>query len=188
MTPLDEVTREQLVKRIATLERQGSRLRRALAGGALGLAGLLLLGRALPAAAPEPAVVRAAAFELVDARGIAVAALDGREAPGKVTFRIFGAGGKDRLTVEALDEGTVLTLTHPTGNSASLLVSADGPTLGVEDPKRDARARIGVSESGAWLNVRHSGRVGGVVVADANGGEIVLLDAAGKATFSAPAR
>src|SRR6185295_13369033 len=169
------ITPQELAFRVQALERQNHWFRCGAAAVLLFGGALVLLGQAAPEKEAEATVVKAHAFELVDADGKTIASFDGREGPSKVTFRIYGRGGKDRMVIESLEEGTALTLSHPTGNSVSLLVSEEGPSVGLEQPSRKARAALGIGKIGAWLNVTDQGHLGAAVAAGSSGGQIVLM-------------
>jgi len=130
--------------------------------------------------------VQAVAFELVDKTGKIIATLDGRGGPSLVRFDITDGAGKDRLSLVASAEGTLVRLADAADHTASLLVSSGGPALSLEEPARKAQVALGVSQKGALLSLSDQGQVGAVLVTGSQGRGMAIHDAGGKLVWSAP--
>lgn len=176
---------DSLVTRLEKLERQNRRLRRGVAAVLLAAGSLLLMAQAKAGSSPK--VVQAVAFELVDKTGKVIATLDGRGGPSLVRFDITDGAGKDRLSLVASDDGTLVRLTGAGDRTASLLVASTGPALSLEEPARRAQVAIGVAPvKGAVVSLSDQGQVGAVMATGSAGRGFSISDANGKLVWSAP--
>jgi hypothetical protein len=115
------------------------RLTVALAGGALLLAALALYERSAGAQS-APAVVRAQAIELVDARGRVRAQLNVADPGSEVIFRLRDARGTVRVKLGASATGSGLVLLdEATEPGVQLRASQKGTSLTLE---RGAKRRV----------------------------------------------
>jgi hypothetical protein len=173
-----------MLTRVETLERQNLKLRRINTAILLGIAALLLMGQTK--AAKKPEVVKARAFEVVDANGKVVATLDGRDAPGRVELRMLEPDGTSRVVIAAEEKGTVLRLAQTEERSATVLVGEKNAAFQLLEPSRDASVTLGIGEDGAMFGLNDRGTLGATIVVGAKGRGIALYDRAGKPTWVAP--
>jgi hypothetical protein len=131
--------------------------------------------------------VQAVAFELVDKTGKVVATLDGRGGPSLVRFDITDGAGKDRLSLVADGDSSMVRLTDAGGRTASLLVGAVGQALSLEDPGRKAQAVLGLGgEKGAIFSLSDRGQVGASMITGPKGRGVAVYDSSGELVWSAP--
>jgi hypothetical protein len=173
-----------LVTRLENLERQNRRLRHGTAVILLAAAALILMAQAKSSSSPK--VVQAVAFELVDKTGKVIATLDGRGGPSLVRFDITDGAGKDRISLVATDDGSIVRLAGAGDRTASLLVASTGPALSLEEPARRSQVAVGVAQKGAVVTLSDQGQVGVAMATGSVGRGISISDANGKVIWSAP--
>jgi hypothetical protein len=175
---------DDLVARVEKLERQNRRWRRGAAAILLVAGSLVLMAQAKASSSPK--VLQAVAFELVDKTGKVIATLDGRGGPSLVRFDITDGAGKDRLSLVASGDGTLVRLADAAEHTASLLVGSTGSALSLEDPSRKAQVALGIGQRGAMLSLSDQGEVGAALVTGPQGRGVAIHDASGKLVWSAP--
>ncbi len=142
--PMSPETETLIIARLDKLERQNRRWRRGAAVILLAASSLILMAQAKAGSSPK--VVQAVAFELVDKTGKVIATLDGRGGPSLVRFDITDGAGKDRISLVATDDGSVVRLAGAGDRTASLLVASTGPALSLEEPTRRSQVAVGVAQ------------------------------------------
>lgn len=112
-----------------------------LAGGVSVLVTAALIGAKAEGQAPrQPRVVRAEAFELVDARGQVRAALHADPMSQDVRLSLFDAKKRERVTISATDTGDAVISLISAGELPVLLLAmrGDDPSVLLYDPAAKA--------------------------------------------------
>jgi len=103
-----------------------------------------------------------------------------------VRFDITDGAGKDRISLVATDDGSVVRLAGAGDRTASLLVASTGPALSLEEPTRRSQVAVGVAQKGAVITLSDQGQVGVAMATGSVGRGISISDANGKLVWSAP--